>query len=139
MIVGVIMSELTEKEIAQKLEKMRESAILDLHEWNSNKGQGIIINSDGSCYEYSWFLGFNAKTNSFGMCTNLEKREKEINCDEVKNYLQNDVLIFDLEYDTNFRSDGGCDIIVKFNDKSKYSNNVKLYNRISKKIESLFK
>lgn len=133
------MNELTEKEIAEKLESMRVNAILDLHEWGSTKGHGFIINPDGTVYDYNWFLGFNSKTNSFGMCTSLEKREKLIDCDSVKNYLQNDVLIFEMEYDNNFQSDAGCDIIVKFNDKSKYSNNIKLYNRINKKIEDMFK
>ena len=132
------MNGLTEQEIAQKLEEMRVNAILDLHEWESTKGHGYIINPDGSIYDYSWFLGFNNSTNTFGMCTKLEKREKNIDPEMVKTYLQNDVLIFDIEYDTNFRSDGGCDIVVKFNDKSKYSNNVKLYERINKKIEEIF-
>ena len=132
------MNELTEKEIAEKLEEMRINAILDLHEWDSTKGRGFIINTDGSIYDYSWFLGFNNTTNTFGMCTKLDKREKNIDPEKVKDYLQNDELIFDVEYDTNFRSDGGCDIVVKFNDKNKYSNNVKLYNRINKKIEEIF-
>lgn len=132
------MTEMTEQEIAKKLEEMRVNAVLDLHEWESTKGHGFIINPDGTIYDYSWFLGFNTKTNDFGMCTSLEKREKQIDCDMVKNYLQNDVMIFDMEYDTNFRSDGGCDIIVKFDEKSKYSNNTKLYKKIHKKIEELF-
>lgn len=133
------MKELTEQEIASKLEKMRVNAILDLHEWDSTKGCGYIINPDGTIYDYSWFLGFNNKTNTFGMCTKLEKREKLLDCDMIKNYLQNDLMIFDMEYDTNFRSDGGCDIIVKFDKKNKYSNNVKLYKKIKQKIDSLFK
>lgn len=133
------MNELTEKEIAEQLEEMRVNAILDLHEWESTKGHGIIINPDGTVYNYNWFLGFNGTTNNFGMCTKLEKSVKNINCDELKNFLQNEVLIFDREYDTNIRSDGGCDIIVKFNNKNKYSNNVKLYNRINKKLDDMFK
>jgi len=132
------MKELTEQEIAEQLEEMRVSAILDLHEWDSTKGHGYIINQDGSIYDYSWFLGFNNTTNTFGMCTKLEKRSRNIDPEQVKNYLQNDVLIFDMEYDTNFRSDGGCDIVVKFDDKNKYSNNTKLYDRINKKIEEIF-
>lgn len=133
------MSELTEKEVAEKLEKMRVDAILDLHEWQSTKGQGFIINKDGTIYDYSWFLGFNNATNNFGMCTKLEKREKVMDCDVLKNFLQNDVLIFDREYDNNFQTDGGYDIVVKFDDKNRYSNNVKLYNRINKKMQELFK
>lgn len=133
------MIELTEQEIAKQLEDMRVSAILDLHEWDSTKGQGLIINQDGTIYDYSWFLGFNNKTNTFGMCTKLEKRDDLVECDIIKNYLQNDLMIFDVEYDTNFRSDGGCDIIVKFDDKSKYSNNLDLYNKIKDKINDLFK
>lgn len=133
------MNDLTEKEIAEQLEKMRVDAILDLHEWDSTKGHGLVINPDGTVYDYSWFLGFNNTTNTFGMCTKLDKRDNLIDCDKVKNYLQNDLLIFDMEYDTNFRSDGGCDIIVKFDDKNKYSNNLKLYNKINKKIEEMFK
>lgn len=133
------MNGLTEKEIAKKLEDMRVNAILELHEWDSTKGHGFVINPDGTIYDYNWFLGFNTKENSFGMCTSLEKREKLMDCDKVKNYLQNDLMIFDMEYDTNFRSDGGCDIIVKFDDKNRYSNNTKLYKKISKKIEELFK
>ena len=129
---------MTEQEIANKLEEMRVNAILDLHEWESTKGCGLIINQDGTIYDYSWFLGFNNTTNSFGMCTKLEKREKTVGCDLVKNYLQNDLMIFDMDYDTNFRSDGGCDVIVKIDDKSKYSNNTKLYNKIKMKIDSLF-
>jgi len=132
------MNELTEKEVAEKLEEMRINAILDLHEWDSTKGHGFIVNPDGSIYDYSWFLGFNNVTNTFGMCTKLDKRDKSIDIEKVKNYLQNDELIFDMEYDTNFRSDGGCDVIVKFNDKNKYSNNIKLYNRINKRIEEIF-
>ena len=132
------MKELTEQEIASKLENMRANAILDLHEWDSTKGYGYIINPDGTIYDYSWFLGFNNKTNAFGMCTKLEKREKLIDCDMLKNYLQNDLMIFDMEYDTNFRSDGGCDIIVKVDKKNKYSNNIKLYKKIKQKIDSLF-
>lgn len=132
------MTELTEQEIAKQLDDMRVNAILDLHEWDSTKGQGLIINPDGTIYDYSWFLGFNNKTNAFGMCTKLEKRYKLVECDVIKNYLQNDLMIFDMEYDTNFRSDGGCDIIVKFDDKSKYSNNIKLYNKIKEKINNLF-
>lgn len=133
------MTELTEQEIAKQLDDMRVNAILDLHEWDSTKGQGLIINPDGTIYDYSWFLGFNNNTNTFGMCTKLEKRDKLVECDVIKNYLQNDLMIFDMEYDTNFRSDGGCDIIVKFDDKSKYSNNIKLYNKIKEKINNLFK
>lgn len=133
------MNGLTEKEIAEKLEEMRIDAILDLHEWESTKGHGFIVNKDGTIYDYSWFLGFNNNTNNFGMCTNLDKRAKVIDVDALKNYLQNDVMIFDLEYDTNFRSDGGCDIIVKFDEKNKYSNNEKLYNRINKKVQDMFK
>ena len=111
--------ELTEQEISKKLEDMRLNAILDLHEWDSTKGCGLIINQDGTTYDYSWFLGFNNKTNSFGMCTKLEKREKNVDSNVVKNYLQDDLMIFDMEYDTNFRSDGGCDIIVKFDGRNK--------------------
>lgn len=133
------MEELNEQEIAKKLDDMRTKAILELHEWASTKGHGFIINPDGTIYDYSWFLGFNNKTNSFGMCTSLEKRDILANCEEIKNYLQNDLMIFDMEYDTNFRSDGGCDIIVKFDEKNKYSNNIKLYKKISKKMEDMFK
>lgn len=133
------MTKLTEQEIAKQLDEMRVNAILDLHEWDSTKGQGLIINQDGTIYDYSWFLGFNNKTNTFGMCTKLEKRDDLVECDIIKNYLQNDLMIFDVEYDTNFRSDGGCDIIVKFDDKSKYSNNLNLYNKIKDKINDLFK
>lgn len=132
------MTELTEQEIAKILDDMRVNAILDLHEWESTKGNGLIINPDGTIYDYSWFLGFNQKTNSFGMCTKLDKREKLIDSNMIKNYLQNDLMIFDKEYDTNFRSDGGCDIIVKFDEKNKYSNNIKLYKKIKLKIEGLF-
>jgi len=132
------MTELTEKEISEQLERMRVDAILDLHEWDSTKGHGFIINPDGTIYDYSWFLGFNNATNTFGMCTKLNKREKLIDCEKVKDYLQNDLLIFNMEYDTNFRSDGGCDIIVKFDNKNKYSNNMKLYEKISKKIDEMF-
>lgn len=133
------MEELNEQEIAKKLDDMRTKAILELHEWDSTKGHGFIINPDGTIYDYSWFLGFNNKTNSFGMCTSLKKRDILANCEEIKNYLQNDLKIFDMEYDTNFRSDGGCDIIVKFDEKNKYSNNIKLYKKISKKMEDMFK
>lgn len=131
--------ELTEKQIAEKLEKMREDAILELHEWDSTKGHGFLIDPKGCIFDYSWFLGFNSKTNEFGMCTSLDKRDYLVDCDQVKNYLQNDLLIFDTEYDTNFHSEGGCDVIVKFDEKNKYSNNLKLYKRISKKMEELFK
>ena len=133
------MKELTEKEIAEKLDKMREKAILELHEWNSTKGKGFIINPDGTVYDYNWFLGFNSKTNNFGMCTSLEMRNIKADCDKIKNYLQDDLMIFDMEYDTNFHQDGGCDIIVKFDDKNKYSNNIKLFKRISKEIDKMFK
>jgi len=129
--------ELTEQEIAQQLEKMREDAILDLHEWNSTKGNGYIVNPDGSIYEYSWFLGFNNKTNSFGMCTNLEKKETIIDTEMLKNYFQSEIRIFNIDYDTNFRDDGGCDIIVKFDGNNKYSNNIKLYKEIKRKIDGL--
>lgn len=131
--------ELTEQEIAQKLEKMREDALLDLHEWESCKGSGIIINLDGTIYDYSWFLGFSDKTNSFGMCTNFEKRQNTIDCDILKEYFQKELRIFDIDYDTNFRDDGGCDIIVKFDGNNKYSNNVKLYREIKEKVFSLLK
>lgn len=133
------MEELTEQEIAKKLDDMRINAVLELHEWDSTKGHGFIVNPDGTIYDYNWFLGFNIKNNNFGMCTSLEKREKLIDCDVIKNYLQNDLMIFDMEYDTNFRSDGGCDVIVKFDDRNKYSNNQKLYNKIANKIEEIFK
>jgi len=129
--------ELTEQEIAQQLEKMREDAILDLHEWNSTKGNGYIVNPDGSIYEYSWFLGFNNKSNSFGMCTNLEKKETIIDTEMLKNYFQSEIRIFNIDYDTNFRDDGGCDIIVKFDGNNKYSNNIKLYKEIKRKIDGL--
>ena len=128
---------LTEQEIAQKLEVMRENAILELHEWDSTKGHGFVINPDGTVYDYSWFLGFNSKENRFGMCTSLEKKDKLIDCDLVKAYLEDDVMIFTMEYDTNFRSDGGCDIIVKFDEKNKYSNNMKLYKKINAKINEM--
>lgn len=128
---------MTEQEIASKLDEMRVNAILDLHEWESTKGNGVIINQDGTIYDYSWFLGFNNQNNSFGMCTKLEKRENLSNCDVIKDYLQNDLMIFDMEYDTDFRSDGGCDIVVKIDDKSKYSNNIKLYNKIKDKMVDL--
>lgn len=128
---------LTEQEIAQKLEVMRENAILELHEWDSTKGHGFVINPDGTVYDYSWFLGFNSKENRFGMCTSLEKKDKLIDCDLVKAYLENDLMIFTMEYDTNFRSDGGCDIIVKFDEKNKYSNNMKLYKKINEKIKTM--
>ncbi len=128
---------LTEQEIAQKLEVMRENAILELHEWDSTKGHGFVINPDGTVYDYSWFLGFNSKENRFGMCTSLEKKDKLIDCDLVKAYLEDDVMIFTMEYDTNFRSDGGCDIIVKFDEKNKYSNNMKLYKKINEKIKTM--
>lgn len=131
--------ELTEQEIAQKLDKMRENALLDLHEWESCKGSGIIINLDGTIYLYSWFLGFNNKTNSFGMCTNLDKKDITIDCDLLKNYFLKEIRIFDIEYDTNFRDNGGCDIVVKFDGNNKYSNNVKLYKEIKTKIDSLLK
>ncbi len=130
---------LTEQEIAKKLDVMREKAILELHEWDSTKGQGFIINPDGSIYDYSWFLGFNSKENRFGMCTSFEKRDKVIDCDLVKSYLENDLMIFTMEYDTNFRSDGGCDIVVKFDEKNKYSNNIKLYKKINAKIKEMVK
>ena len=128
---------LTEQEIAQKLEVMRENAILELHEWDSAKGHGFVINPDGTVYDSSWFLGFNSKENRFGMCTSLEKKDKLIDCDLVKAYLEDDVMIFTMEYDTNFRSDGGCDIIVKFDEKNKYSNNMKLYKKINEKIKTM--
>ena len=133
------MTELTEQEISKKLEDMRIKAILDLHKWESTKGHGVIINPDGTMYDYSWFLGFNNKTNSFGMCTSLDKREKVINCEAVKEYLQEDLMVFDTEYETNIRSDGGCDIIIKINEKSKYSNNIELYEKIDRKIKDIFK
>ena len=133
------MKELTEQEIAEKLEKMREKAILELHEWDSTKGHGFIINPDGTIYDYEWFLGFNNKTNSFGMCTSLDKRDFLADCDKIKNYLQDEVMIFDMEYENNFHQDGGCDIIVKFDEKNKYSNNIKLYKKISKKMKEILK
>lgn len=128
---------LMEQEIAQKLDSMRKNAILELHEWDSTKGQGLIINPDGSVYIYHWFLGFNSKENRFGMCTSLEKKESLIDCDLIKSYLENDLMIFAMDYDTNFRSDGGCDIVVKFDEKNKYSNNMKLYKKINAKINEM--
>ncbi len=124
-----------EQEIAEQLEKMRVNAILDLHEWDSTKGKGLILNQDGTLYSYNWFLGFNKKSNNFGMCTSLEKVCDLVNCEEIKSYLQNDIGIFNIEYDNNFQSDKGCDIVVKFNDKSKYSNNLNLYKRILSKMK----
>ena len=128
----------TEQEIAQELENMRVNALLDLHKWESTRGEGIIINIDGTSYHYSWFLGFNNETNSFGMCTKLEKQDKNIDCNNLKDYFENELRIFDIEYDTNFYNDGGCDIIVKIDGKSKYSNNLKLYKEIKEKIDKLF-
>jgi len=131
------MTELSEQEIAKKLEEMRVDAILDLHEWSSTKGHGFIINKDGSIYDYEWFLGFNNKTNSFGMCTSLDKRDSDIDCNKLKDYLEKDILIFSNEFENNFESDHGCDIIVKIDGQSKYSNNLDLYNRILNDIDKI--
>ncbi len=130
-------NDLTEQELALQLENMRTDAIIDLHEWNQNRGEGIILNQDGSLYAYKWFLGFNDKIKQFGMHTSLDKIKTGIDCNAVKDYLENDIGIFKIEYDTNFHSDGGCDIIVKFDDKNKYSNNIKLYKKLVEKMHSL--
>ena len=129
--------ELQEKEVAEKLEKMRVSAIIDLHEWNGTKGQGMILNSDGSLYTYDWFLGFNKNTNNFGVRTSLEKVKDKIDCDSIKKYLQEDIGIFKIEYDTNFIEDGGYDIIIEIDDKNKYSNNIKLYKKLLAKLKNI--
>ena len=129
--------DLTEQEIALKLEKMRTDAIIDLHEWNSTKGEGMILNANGSLYSYKWFFGFNDKSNSFGMRTSLEKINDCIDCNRIKNYLEEEIGIFDIEYDTNFQENGGYDIIIKFDEKSKYSNNIKLYKRLLSKLKEL--
>lgn len=127
---------LKDEEIIKKLDQMREDAILELHKYDSVKGKGFIVNLDGTIYDYDWFLGFNNTNNSFGMCNNLSRRERKINCEELKSYLQNELKLFDNNDNKSFDEEG-YDIIIKIGVVSKYYNDSKLYEKIFNKIIKL--
>lgn len=122
---------MNEAEVKEKLEQLRKKAPLEIHEWNSVKGKGIIVDDNGNIYDYKWFLGMNMQTNNFGMCTELDKRKNKIDFKELLTFLENTVS---KEYNINGSDDEGWDIIINHNGVNKVYNNKELYNELYKKV-----
>lgn len=125
---------MTELEIKEKLDNIRENTIVEIHSYNQVKGTGIIVDNNYNIYDYKWYIGYNQKENKFGMCNDLDKRDKPLDF-KIKEFLE-ELNIFTKETKDNSNVEEGYDVIVKLNEKETYLENKEVYLEILGYLES---
>lgn len=128
-----------ESEVGNTLNKKRDKAYLDIYKETEFMGLGILIDEELDVYKYSWNIGFNKETHSFGQNTYLYKSEEKIDYKKLETYLIKNLAIIEKEYLNDSNEEEVYSEIIKLKTYVNEFSNKELYDKIKEKVEKLIK
>lgn len=117
---------MSEKEIFEKVNKIRENRIIDIYLEEEFKGEGIVVNINGNVCFYVWKLGLCIETNKAKQLYNLEEFNIDINNLNIENISFNN-------------TSSKCINIIDFKNIKLENNDPNLYKNLKEQVMNLKK
>ena len=117
---------MSEKEIFEKVNKLRENRIIDIYLEEEFKGEGIVVDTIGNVCFYTWRLGLCIESNKAKQLYSLEEFNVDINNLNIEN------ISFD-------NASSKCINIIEFKNIKLENNDPNLYKNLKEQVMNLKK